>query len=66
MILFLENEAKPFVMDRRFSRGGVNFCRGPSNDETGTDFNSMETTMEIDEDVFEKAVDEKTVEITKF
>ena len=53
-------------MDRRFSRGGVNFCRGPSNDETGTDFNSMDTTIEIDEDVFEKAVEEKTVEITKF
>ena len=42
-------------MDRRFSRGGINFCREPSNEETGTNFNTSletQTEMETDENVF--------------
>ena len=43
------------VIDRRFSRGGINFCRNPSNEETGTNFNTsleMQTEMGTDENVF--------------
>ena len=52
---FSESEAKPIIIDRRFSRGGINFCREPSNEETGTKFNTsleMQTEMETNENVF--------------
>ena len=53
-------------MDRRFSRGGMNCCRGPSSDESGTDFRTtLDSHMEIKEKDF-ASDEEKTVEITKF
>ena len=58
---FLESEAKPIIIDRRFSRGGINFCRNPSNEETGTNFNTSlesQTEMETDEQDFQNVVDE--------
>ena len=56
--------AKPIVIDRRFSRGGINFCRNPSNEETSTNFNTsleMQTEMETDENVFHDEQDFQNV-----
>jgi len=59
-----ESEAKPIIIDRRFSRGGINFCRNPSNEETGTNFNTsleMQTEMDTDENVFHDEQDFQNV-----
>ena len=56
--------AKPIVIDRRFSRGGINFCRNPSNEETVTNFNTsleMQNEMETDENVFHDEQDFQNV-----